>query len=111
MTFEEFKDNLKLEGTVLDRRRKLTKDQVKEIQYLYTHENYSRADLAKKFNVTQGAIYWHTDIFVKDFNKASHKKRYYALDVNTKYNNQVKYKESYENYKRDLYNTLVKNGG
>lgn len=109
MTFEEFKDSLKLKGTALDRRRKLTDDQIKEIQYLYAFEDYSRADLAKKFNVTQAAIYWHTDLFVKDFNKASHKRRYYNLDESVRTANSIKYKESCEKYKKELYNTLINN--
>lgn len=112
MKYEEFKKELKLEGTVLDRRRKLTLEQV---EYIKNEVEKSAAKdrskviskLAEEFEVTPSAIKWHTDPFVKLLNNFSHKERYAVLGNKEKRTNYEKATKSAEEYKRRLYETMM----
>lgn len=103
MKFTEFEKGLKLEGTVLDRRRKITPEEADTIRELRA-KNSSVVDLCKKYKISRSQIYrlCNKDIYLKSL---EYVKKYQANKANFKELNAKSKKESRQ-YKKELYNAM-----
>lgn len=93
---------VKLEGTMLDRRRKLTEDQKAYIKWLHEEEQLSYNALAKQFGVSKRLI----NFICKPEAHEKCKARFKELRKDGRYYNREAHNESVKNmrhYKQELY--------
>lgn len=109
MNFEEFKKGIKLEGTPLDRRRKLSDENIKTIKRLYDRGDCSIPELAEKFDVSYSTIKHHVDSQAKELDNERHKTAYHKLSVEDKKEIGRRKQLSYNKYIKDLYYATMLN--
>ena len=107
MKYNTFKQQLKLKDTVLDRRRKLTLEDVDKMKLLYESGEVTQAELADIFNVSSSAVYYHLGgETVKTKNRMNRVACYYKKSMDERQADSKKWKQSSENYKQKLFNAL-----
>ena len=103
MKFTEFEKGLKLEGTVLDRRRKITPEEADTIRELRA-QGVTGTYIAKKYNISTKHVYRLCDknIYLKDIEFI---KKSQAKNPNLKALKAEADRKSRE-YKKSLYNVM-----
>lgn len=105
---------IRLKGTGLERNRKLSDEDIKQIKMLYKSKQFTQKELAEVFNVSPYAIYYHLATadkraqIIKSKN-AMNKTHYSKLDKNVRQMLRQKYRDSVLAYKEDLYQTRLEN--
>jgi len=93
---------VKLEGTMLDRRRKLTEDQKAYIKWLHEEEQLSYNALAKQFGVSKRLVIFICNPEIHE----KHKARFKELRKDGRYYDREAHNEAVKNmrhYKQELY--------
>ena len=96
-------EKIKIEGTKLDRRRKLTEDQKQYIRWLREEEGLSQRQLAAMFGVSRRLITFVLDPEKEKRNKAIQKK--YHKEGRYKYTKEqwAEVKREHRHYKQQLH--------
>lgn len=96
---------LKLVGTMLDRRRKLSDSQIKEMLDLYINKDKNKLtnyEIASKFGVRKAQIYRYMDKEYKEKHRKESHENYYKLDKEQRSKRQKKAREKTLIYKKAL---------
>ena len=110
MEFKEFNKQLKLNGTLFDRRRKLSRNQIEEIKELYNTSDITISELADKFKVSRTAINYHlSNDAYKVKLRINRMACYYSKSEQARCEDSKRWKISSNKYKQELYNTLINN--
>ena len=109
MDYKTFERELKLKDTALDRRKKLSIDNIEEIKKMFK-KGASKAAIAKKFKVSPSTIYYHLgDDSIKKKNAINRMHCYYKKRREERYTDNKLWRESTQRYKKQLYDALMNN--
>ena len=81
---------IRIEGTQFDRRRKLSRDQVKTMQKLY-RQGKALSELAVIFHVSVSTVRYHCDEQFKDYTNGM--RAFYAFNTRTDNKERIAYKK------------------
>ena len=107
-TLKQFKQHIKLAGTIFDRHKKLSTDDIIDIKCMY-ESGKKISDIAKLYNVSYAAISYHLNPMSKIL---CAKRSYIAYHKNSSdVNREIarRKKESRDKYIEELYNTYINN--
>lgn len=107
-TFKEFKNEIKLQNTSLDRHRKLSDNDITNIKKMFT-EGAKISVIAESYSVSTKTISYHLNPISRAVNAAKQRK-YYHLNSPDK-NREIarRKRESRNKYIEELYNAYVNN--
>lgn len=108
MNKNTFVRNLVIKDTVLDRRYKLTLDDIKEISNKYD-SGKSISELAKEYSVSYSRVRDIIDPLSKSRRRASKRAWYYGLSKEERSKKSKQWNKSTKDYKSKIYNIFLEN--